>query len=161
TGQDALRPPDPQRRSGGSGRPRALPGFRRLCLHHRCRVRRRRRAEYRCEEGDSMTLDPQARLIVEALTAMFPDLGGTVTDGVEARELLARAPQLPILVQLPSVADRTVPGLGGAHEIPVRVYRPVADQDAVTPVVVFFHGGGFTICNVEIYDNFCRQLAHA
>lgn len=107
-----------------------------------------------------MTLDPQARLIVEALTAMFPDLGGTVTDAVEAREILARAPQLPILVQLPSVADRTVPGLSGAHEIPVRVYRPVADQDAVTPVVVFFHGGGFTIGNVEIYDNFCRQLAH-
>ncbi|GAA1981642.1 alpha/beta hydrolase [Catenulispora subtropica] len=108
-----------------------------------------------------MTLDAQARLIVEALTAMFPDLGGTVTEAAEARAILALAPRLPILVELPSVTDRVIPGSGAAHDIPVRVYRPVADQDAVTPVVVFFHGGGFAICNVELYDGFCRELARS
>ena len=112
-----------------------------------------------------MTLDPSARAIVDVLTAVFPDLGETVTDAVQAREILSHAPELPILVELPSVVDRTVPGPEGAPEIPVRIYRPVADQDAdhdaVTPVVVFFHGGGFSICNIAVYDNFCRDLAHS
>jgi acetyl esterase len=108
-----------------------------------------------------MTLDPYARAIVDTLTVVFPDLGGTVTDAVQAREILGLAPDLPVLVQLPSVVDRTIPGPDGAPEIPVRVYRPVADQDAVTPVVAFFHGGGFTICNVALYDNFCRDLARS
>lgn len=108
-----------------------------------------------------MALDPQAQLIVETLTAMFPDIGGTVTDVVRAREILAQMPQPPALVSLPSVVDRTVPGLGGEHVVPVRIYRPVEDQDAVTPVVVFFHGGGFSICTIEIYDPFCRELARS
>ena len=107
-----------------------------------------------------MTLDPYALAIVDALTLVFPDLGGSVTDAAEAREILALAPDLPVTVQLPSIVDRTIPGPEGAPEIPVRIYRPVADQDAVTPVVVFFHGGGFTICNLALYDNFCRELAH-
>jgi acetyl esterase len=106
-----------------------------------------------------MTLDPYARAIVDALTLVFPDLGGSVTDPVEAREILALAPDLPVVVDLPSVVDRAIPGPEGAPEIPVRIYRPVADQDIVTPAVVFFHGGGFTICNVALYDNFCRELA--
>ncbi|NUP52686.1 MAG: alpha/beta hydrolase [Catenulispora sp.] len=108
-----------------------------------------------------MTLDPHARLIVETLTAVFPDLGGTVTDAAEARAILARAPQLPVLIELPSVTDRTVPGADAAHEIPVRVYRPTADQYAATPAIVFFHGGGFSICTIELYDNFCRDLARS
>ncbi|MEZ0115564.1 acetyl esterase [Catenulispora sp. EB89] len=108
-----------------------------------------------------MTLDPQARAIVDTLAVIFPDLGGTVTDAAQAREILALAPELPVLVPLPSVADRTIPGLDGAPEIPVRIYRPVADQDTVTPVVVFFHGGGFSICNIAIYDNFCRDIARS
>jgi acetyl esterase len=108
-----------------------------------------------------MTLDPHALAIVDALTAFFPDLGGTVTDPVEARRILDLAPDLPVLVELPSVADRTIPGPEGAPGIPVRIYRPVENQDAVTPVVVFFHGGGFSICNVALYDNFCRELARS
>jgi acetyl esterase len=107
-----------------------------------------------------MTLDSQARAIVDTLTSVFPDLGGTVTDAVQAREILALG-ELPVLVPLPSVADRTIPGPEGAPDIPIRVYRPVADQDFVTPVIVFFHGGGFSICNVALYDNSCRDLARS
>lgn len=108
-----------------------------------------------------MTLDPQARAIVDMLAVIFPDLGGTVTDAVQAREILALAPDLPVLVPLPSVVDRTIPGPDGAPDIPILIYRPTADQDAVTPVVVFFHGGGFSICDIAVYDNFCRDIARS
>lgn len=41
--------------------------------------------------------------------------------------------------------------------IPVRL---VAPSQARLPVLVYFHGGGFTIGSVETHDGLCRQLAH-
>ncbi len=43
------------------------------------------------------------------------------------------------------------------HQIPVRIYQPIPDDDL--PVLMFFHGGGFVIGNIEIYDMLCRRLA--
>ncbi len=45
-------------------------------------------------------------------------------------------------------------------EVPVRVYAP---SDDVLPVLVYFHGGGFTIGSLATHDTLCRtlsQLAH-
>src|SRR5262245_29885875 len=57
-----------------------------------------------------------------------------------------------------SVTDRTIPGPAG--EIPVRVYRPEAG--GTPPIVVYFHGGGWTIGNLDTHDENCRALtAHA
>lgn len=41
--------------------------------------------------------------------------------------------------------------------IPVRLVAPSHDH---LPVLVFFHGGGFTIGSIESHDGLCRQLAH-
>lgn len=60
-------------------------------------------------------------------------------------------------VPIGKVTDVVAPGLGG--DIAMRVYTPVA-APAVIPAVVFFHGGGFVIGNVELYDSFCRMLAN-
>jgi acetyl esterase len=43
------------------------------------------------------------------------------------------------------------------YAIPVRL---VAPSQALLPVLVYFHGGGFTIGNIETHDALCRQLAH-
>jgi acetyl esterase len=56
---------------------------------------------------------------------------------------------------LASVTDRTVPGPDG--EVPVRVYRP--EGDGPFPTVVFFHGGGWVIGDLESHDLACRHLA--
>ena len=45
-------------------------------------------------------------------------------------------------------------------EVPVRLYAP---SDDVLPVLVYFHGGGFTIGSLATHDTLCRtlsQLAH-
>ena len=60
-------------------------------------------------------------------------------------------------VPVASVTDRTVPGPAG--EIPVRVYTPAGEGPL--PVVLFFHGGGWVIGDLEIVDRPCRQLADA
>src|SRR4029079_2915194 len=46
-----------------------------------------------------------------------------------------------------------------ADGVPVRVYRPSAEDNL--PVVVYFHGGGWTIGSVDVYDALTRSLANA
>lgn len=46
--------------------------------------------------------------------------------------------------------------------IPLRLYRPESSAvDEALPALIFFHGGGWTICNIELYDAFCRRIANA
>ncbi len=56
---------------------------------------------------------------------------------------------------LPRVEDRRIPGPDG--EVPVRVYWPSrADPQ---PILVFYHGGGFRLGDLDTYDPICRDLA--
>lgn len=106
-------------------------------------------------------LDPLARPLVDALSEAFPDLGGTVTDAAEARRVLAAAPasgKAPPAVG--SVVNRTVPGPPGAPAIPVRIYLPDPERRrGPRPTVVFFHGGGYTVCGLDSHDATARALA--
>ena len=52
--------------------------------------------------------------------------------------------------------DRVVPGPGG--DIPVRIYLPHGPREA-RPAVVFCHGGGFVLCDLDSHDSFCRAMA--
>jgi acetyl esterase/lipase len=54
--------------------------------------------------------------------------------------------------------DRRVPGHEGDPEVLIRIYRPT---EAVTslPAVLWFHGGGFVLGDIELDDLMCRQLA--
>jgi acetyl esterase len=55
------------------------------------------------------------------------------------------------------VRDIMIPGPAGA--LPVRLYHPSPGK--VLPLVVYFHGGGWVIGDVEIVDKPCRALANA
>ena len=43
-------------------------------------------------------------------------------------------------------------------DIPIRIYHPHADRRP-RPVVVYFHGGGFVLCDLDTHDGVCRLLA--
>lgn len=64
---------------------------------------------------------------------------------------------------LPRVENRAIPGPGG--DIAIRLYAPVTREEAAAsdprglPVLLYFHGGGFVIGNLETHDSLCRQLA--
>jgi acetyl esterase len=46
-----------------------------------------------------------------------------------------------------------------ADGVPVRVYRPAGVPDATRlPALVFFHGGGWVIGDLETHDVLCRQI---
>jgi acetyl esterase len=54
--------------------------------------------------------------------------------------------------EVASAADATVGG------VPARVYRPTAA--GAVPTIVYFHGGGFVIGDIETHDGICRLLCH-
>ncbi len=56
-----------------------------------------------------------------------------------------------------SFCDLAVPGPAGA--IPARLYR--FSQEPAASVLVYFHGGGWVIGDLDIYDGLCRSLANA
>lgn len=57
---------------------------------------------------------------------------------------------------LARVENFAVPARDG-FAIPVRLYAP---SQACLPVLVYFHGGGFTIGSIATHDRLCRQLSH-
>ena len=57
--------------------------------------------------------------------------------------------------QLERVEDFTLPARDG-HALPARLYAP---SHAVLPVLLFFHGGGFTVGSIATHDTLCRVLS--
>jgi acetyl esterase len=55
------------------------------------------------------------------------------------------------------VKNRSIHGPAGP--IAVRVYRPVLKD--TLPALIYFHGGGFVIGNLDTHDRLCRALANA
>lgn len=57
---------------------------------------------------------------------------------------------------LPRVSDLKVP-TGDGRTCAARLYD--AGGDSPSPVLLYFHGGGFVIGDIETHDSLCRQLA--
>ena len=65
----------------------------------------------------------------------------------------------------PRVAEVRELAADGPHgSVPLRLYRPLSDRPApkaLLPVLVYFHGGGWVIGDLDTHDVLCRQLANA
>ncbi len=62
---------------------------------------------------------------------------------------------------LPDVAElRDLSAPGPAGPIPLRLYRGVGTQAGPLPVLVFYHGGGYVIGDLDTHDYVCRKLAN-
>lgn len=62
----------------------------------------------------------------------------------------------------PAVGEaRLVLAPGPDGPIPIRAFRPQGSKaDAVLPALVYFHGGGWVIGDLDTHDVVCRQLAN-
>ena len=101
-----------------------------------------------------MTLHPQAKARVDAVAAL--DLPPAETLPVEVvRAGYDRSPRTP------GPAVGTVRDLD-ADGVPVRLYHPSPDPTGgrPAPLVVFAHGGGWTIGSLDSHDAVCRHLCN-
>ena len=103
-----------------------------------------------------MPLDPQVKLVLDNLPDDLLDV--RTTTPLELRKMYEGQTRLPFPVEpVASVEERSLPGPDG--EIPVRVYTP--DGPGPRPGIVFFHGGGWVIGNLDTHDGTVRKLANA
>ncbi|KAF2089423.1 hypothetical protein K490DRAFT_72198 [Saccharata proteae CBS 121410] len=57
-----------------------------------------------------------------------------------------------------SISHQSIPARDG-HGIPVRIYKPTSPPSEGSPLIVFFHGGGFCLGNLDGEDLVCRKFA--
>jgi acetyl esterase len=98
-------------------------------------------------------IDPQALAIHQAMT-QGPPLNQLGVDGSREWSRHRAAPPPPADAGL-EVSERTV---AADPPVPVRLYRPVG-LDA-PPVVIFIHGGGWILGDLNSSDWACRRLAN-
>ena len=55
--------------------------------------------------------------------------------------------------------DRTVPGLDGDPDVPIRIYRPASATSDPLGAVLEIHGGGFMVGSIEMMDPWCDRVA--
>jgi acetyl esterase len=107
-----------------------------------------------------MPLDPQAEAFLKLcpVTPVPPREGMSLA---ELRSLTARLEGEPEAVS--KVESRLIPGPDPGVDIPVRIYWPANGTGAELPKagLVFFHGGGWVLGNLDAYDHLCHALANA
>jgi acetyl esterase len=108
-----------------------------------------------------VVLDPDAAAVYKA----FQEAGRPPYESVEppkAREmyLAGRAVSNPEPPELESAKPLSIPAPHGA--IPARIYTPkqLRKTDGLAPCLVFYHGGGWVIGDLDSHDVVCRKLAH-
>src|ERR1700738_3337702 len=107
-----------------------------------------------------VTLDPDAAAVFKAFQEAGRPPYETVSPA-EARELYlkGRVVTNPEPPELRSVEPLAISAPHGS--IPARVYTPMKPRQAhgLAPVLVFFHGGGWVIGDLDSHDVVCRKLA--
>jgi acetyl esterase len=107
------------------------------------------------DEEKAMSLDPQVEKILAEATELglpdYQDLSPT-----EARkQMLDVAPPVEPSLAVSRVEDRSIPG--PSSEIPLRLYYPEGDPPFAT--LIYFHGGGWVIGDLDTHHGFCHALA--
>jgi acetyl esterase/lipase len=98
---------------------------------------------------------PPDAILLKVLEAVPFQL--TTDGGVEAsRQRFRDLPRWPVHPDV-RTEDRTIDGPAGP--IPLRVYRPPTDDETTLPVVVFLHGGGWSVGDLDTYDGEARNHA--
>jgi acetyl esterase len=105
--------------------------------------------------GGPMPLLPE----IEGLLAVLAEAGSPPISQLSVEEARAASSNMLALAGDPipvgDVREITIPV--GDATIGARVYTP--EGDGPHPIVMFFHGGGWVICNLDTHDNVARIIA--
>ena len=114
-----------------------------------------------------MAVDPKVRRLIEAMATAFPPPDESMTAD-DMRAIIKKGGHVINVDQeaVGKVENTTVPGPFG--DTAIRIYRPLGQGDsdsgnrgAPPPVLMFFHGGGWVVCDLDSHDDLCRALTNA
>src|SRR5437763_4370917 len=107
-----------------------------------------------------MPLDPHAKNLLDVLVAAGRPKVWQVTPA-EAREGISALAQAADAKDVPigRIENGELPGPAGA--LPYRSYTPVDAAPEPLPALVYFHGGGFVIGDLDTHEGLCRLFANA
>lgn len=100
-------------------------------------------------------LDPEARAVARSLPRILPqpfhELGVARSRAIAAALRPSGEPE-----PIHEIRDDDIPGRNGP--VPVRLYRPRGAAEL--PIIVYLHGGGWTVGSLDGVDAVCRALAN-
>jgi acetyl esterase len=99
-------------------------------------------------------IDPNLKMLLDAVPLEF-----TIDDGVEVARDKLRSLKPPAELLPDMRIEPRIIGHGELTDIPARIYWPPIDTGDVLPIVVFYHGGGWAIGDLDTHDHVAR--AHA
>lgn len=112
-------------------------------------------------------IDPQMHAVVEQLLATEPGPGfakltpfqvrNAVLPKEAAVELMTKA-GIPASEPKTDIAHRVLP-VGPEGGVLIRTYTPLDAGDGPLPVIVYYHGGGWVIADLDTYEPSARALA--
>ncbi|PLR98471.1 alpha/beta hydrolase [Bacillus sp. T33-2] len=100
-------------------------------------------------------LDPQVKFLLEQMEAAGAPAFETLTPE-EARQVADFRALAGEPAEVGKIENRMVPGPGG--DIPVRIYTPVGEGPF--PALVYYHGGGWVIGDLDTVEVICTLLAN-
>jgi len=100
-------------------------------------------------------IDANLKALLEAVPLEF-----TLDDGVEVARAKLAAMRPPAELLPAMRIENRVLDCGAAEQIPVRIYWPSIDGETrPLPVVVFYHGGGWALGDLDTHDHVARSHA--
>jgi acetyl esterase len=105
------------------------------------------------------TLDPDNQRVLDMMKAAGRPPVASL-EPLAAREMYraGRGVLQPDLPDMAEIRDLAAPGPAG--DIPLRLYRGLDTPAGPLPVLVFYHGGGYVIGDLDTHDYVCRKLAN-
>ena len=103
-----------------------------------------------------MPLDPQVKTLLDQMAAAGQPPFHAQSPQDARKAMYAMLDVLGPGEAVHKVENRSVPGPAG--DIPIRIYTP-----SVTPagILVYYHGGGWVVGDLQTYDIVCRALTNA
>ena len=102
-----------------------------------------------------MPLDPQVQIILQQETERGLPPYNELSPLEARQQMLSLSPPVDPELSVRKVDDLRISG--PLNEIPIRLYYP--EGTSPYPVIVYFHGGGWVIGNLETHNAICHALA--
>lgn len=105
-----------------------------------------------------MALDPQTKTLLDAMNAMAgPKLYEMAVEDARIALQTLSIENGGKQQELKKVENRMIDGPRGP--VPVRVYWPDVNAPSL-PLLMFYHGGGFALGDLDSHDNICRAMCN-